>query len=743
MRFTSLTLLLSAFLLSACGSDSSNNNDDASSSSSSAQSSTPSITNGEPNDVAYAPNEFLHAFTFVDDEANNRWLIADTTQGVIAVDKTSKAVTILTPLANDDNTSPLQSINDLVLDTQNNTLYMLDLSGEQIVSTDALSGMTSVVAKKEDFSVEEGFDWGKPSSLFFDQANERLLIADAFGLKYVVTNDEGDEIALTGLSTFIYTPNTGAISVMAAANTLANPLAPNIEVKDIYFDSSQNTLYASSTLRIVNQSSDGSIATNYYYHMLKIDTLSQEASTIYTNTKSINNDQSAYNLADTSAHSLAYDSAGKQLFIVNNNKEIITLDIAQIEDEDSTVAESILRVLSSDDQDYPIAKASHIALNSAGELLVLDAKDSSLFILDYDITNKPEDDTSAARTLLVSGRPITPGYATRPQTIQDLGINPETQELLITDASAEQKNALTYSSMSKNFTPFALEVDISNVTPQILTLEEDQILNLELKPKPLFVAQEPTTGDLVILVSRFAQATSDEQVYNVYNFALYRRKAGATKALPISLVEDDNGNMRLHNFAFNVLDTQKIALSNDGVYFGGQNYIVRDRFNNAISIGDIVFWNEKEQGLETITNGSPYSPQNLRGLVYDATNKRILFIDAGQDALIAVAEDDERTFTVISGRANTDSPAMTLPSGLALNSETQTAYTFDNHVRAVISIDLATGKRTRIDSEPNYIRRASKISLSTDGQTLHIVDDSTSRIIALDLGSGEQRWIDQ
>ncbi len=732
MRFTSLTLLLSAFLLSACGSDS--NNNDTSSNSSSAQSSTPSIVSGEPNAVVYAAGEFSNAFTFVDDEANNRWLLADSAQGVIAVDKTSKAVTLLTPLANDSNTSKLQSINDLVLDTKNNILYMLDLTGEQIVSADAMSGMTSVVATKEDFAIEEAFDWRQPASLFFDQTNEQLLIADAFGLEYVITDEDTDtQATLFALSTFIYTPSTGAISVMAAANTIANPLSPRIEVKDIYFDDSQNTLYVSSSFRVSNQNSTGS----YYYRILKIDALSQTSSTLYAdNATPISN--------VTSAHSVTYDNTSNQLFMVNSQtRRLLALDITAIEDEDNTTDKEVSAVLSFDDQDYPITKAGNIALNTAGDILVLDEKSNALFSLDYDITTKPEDDASAPRTLLVSGKPITPKYTDMPQSIVDINVDPDTQALIITDRTSLQKNALTYSDGSNAFSPFDFQVDMSGVTSQELTLSTDETLNIELQPKPLFVAQEHSTGDLVIFASSFAQATNDPLVYDIYNAALYRRKAGETKAIPISLIEDNDGDITLFSFPFNTSSTQKITLNDDGVYFGGNSYVIRDRFNNLIPIGDIVFWNEKEQGLETITNGSLYSPQNLTGVAYDATNKRVLFIDASQDALIAIAEDDERTFTVISGRTNTDSPAMPLPSGLALNHNTQMAYTFENSVRAVFSIDLATGKRTRIDSEPNYIRNASKINLSADNQTLYIVDASSNRIVAMDIDTGEQRWIDQ
>ncbi|HEY7774444.1 MAG TPA: hypothetical protein VIC26_14770 [Marinagarivorans sp.] len=770
MRLSTLYMLLATSLVAACGSD--NDNDSANSSSSAMN--LPDIVQEDANTVTVPDGEFYRPTTFVDDAAYNRWLIADKAQGIIAVDKTSGAKSRFLPFGEQD--GDIKSARDIALDSTTNTLYVLDTRAAQIAAIDTQSKAVTIVATDEDFDALDDAGWAAPTSLFYDNLSQRLLIGDRTGL--LVFND--NSVQVTTFCIFTYTPNTGAIDILSEASNRANPLLRS-DVRDFYYDADNNRIITTG----LNYSSSGTP----YYGGLIIPVDDWGAAELYY--------RDPIPATSTSvSHSVTYNEDTSAAYVVNDDVNAIfafNLDLFTETDEGTLRPPRVFITYGGDGGAYPFSRPLALAYSTDEGLLMLDESSRALLaVADVEIpTERPEqeeeqqdnaednanedssasDDStdeslideeeaslqSAERRLLTSGTPLSATSDTFIRTPFSLLAAPASDTLLITDASNAQRNTLQYNDGAYSIWPFSVNLDAINAIEVKFstTTQGSEPEPLDPPPAPTITEPKPiifsknANGDLYTFALGFRRATDDDYVMEQYLSGVYRRLSGETQFTPFSTAEftlsDNTKEPRLKDFsaAFTPSEVRNIAVVDEGIFY------VLQKTTSSSSRSYIYFWNKNNDRLYIVNDSTgAYSPRNITGSALSRDQATLYFVDSDHDALIAVSLSELTSttptfeFRVASGRQTTGEAYLYLPAGLAIDDAESTAWVFENSARALVQIDLASGSRTRIDSAINYIESAGTMALSDDESRLFITDKTTNRIIQLTLADAEQTLLD-
>ena len=750
MRLQSLSwLLATAVFITACGNDSSDN---VTVSSGGQFSSLPTITPETPNPVSIAEGEILNGFAVVDDEKNDRWLVADTVQGIIAVDKTTDARTVLIPLASESNDSIVYSIQDIALDTNGSTLYIIDDVGApttdasietpgNLVSVDLNTGNAAIAMPFNDMIAENGFKSREPNALFFDEKNDRLLIGDARGISYnLIINGELTTALAFAVFTFDTTSET-PFGVLAAEANSASPILPTLDVRDFHFDADSNTLYVSA----FNQF--GSLAGEFTLESRLINVTTWEQEILYSeNPAQVTQlGQSQLDARQGIRRSIftgiTFDNSSNQLYVYNPfGRIILEFELDNIGDSAFGTADGN-RIQNSNTEERSLRSVSQLTLSEAGILEAFDSELRGFFTIDIEDNNQSN--------LIFAGTPITDSPLESPQIPRALGFN--NGALVVSDNATNQLNLLTRQGDGYE----ALELNISLETPDTqesiigtsVTLEEGQTNTLPLSPKPLFLAKN-RQGDTFFFAEGFQQKTDDALEINTFPAAIYRMQSGSNSAYPTTTTASNDGeevdildiNTFYSSIYFAIFNRSRTFSSGRLIDFAASNDVV------YIAESDFLFgWNERERlFVQLAPSASAIRPTNIVGIAADEDNDRILIMDSGLDALIAISEDlgedNSRTVEFISSTEKT--PFTPIPAGLAFDADNNLAYTYENSLRAVIQIDVATGERKRIDSNPNFIRSVSNLTISDDGNTLYLIERISRRVISLDIATGAQTWLD-
>lgn len=802
MRFYSLALLIAtAILASACGSDSS----DGSNNSTSRQfSSLPPVTIGDVNPVDIADGELPYAFAAVDDDARNRWLVADELQGIIAIDKTSNASTVILAISSDDQETLLTSVSDIALDSVNSVLYVLDTerriatATSSSTSSSSTNSTTSSVSSGSSSSIDTSNTLGHiiaidltndtsktaiartditidnnddsyfyqsilPSSLFFDETNNRLLIGDRAGLLISI-----DSTAAFVFCVFTFSPTDGTVGVLAEEKNLDNPVNPLSDVRDIYYDAEEDMLYTSGTFSI------GASTGEYLYQGIRINASTWNRQTFYLEDSTLSDIAIRANARSTLYNSIAYDRNTQHAYLFNQfEQQLLAINLPDL-DDDRLIIRTYPMTGPSYAEDRPLILISDLLYDVDNGLRAFDAGLNSFFQLETDnvifpdsssssdssnsssanssLSSNDSDSSSSAassssvftaseRTPLFVGTPLPENSLSQPQRPLDIVHNGTS--LIISDGNPNQPDAFIFTGTYESL-DFSLDLD--GITGTDFTPTDEQKANGPsiTRPKPFFIAYNTTTQDTLFYGGAFQQKTDDEDKWFTYRPALYIKKQGEESARPISTFvdEDDEDKLKLLDVAqvFNQGTIIDIALSTEAAFVATSNALyawVLDTQELILINPDDPFFNPPEKN------------KNITAIAVDETSNRILVSDSSLDNIVSIESnfrtDIEPEVSVVSGLGQNTPQAehyLALPVGLAIDENSGIAYTFENSIRALISIDMETGQRERLDSNPNFIRSASAITLSNDGSTVYVLEKGQNRILSIDIATGTQTWID-
>ncbi len=680
----------------------------------------PPIVQGPANSVSYAEGEILSGFAFANDASNNRIIIADAARGIMAVDSTTKAVSVLVPLGqqNPGDTIFLQKITDIALDETQSVLYILDNAAKKIFAADLLTNSLSVIAEADDFTIGEKYIWSVPNRLVFDNTRQRLLIGDASGLRNAL-NAASNTSTFNAFCLFSYSLATQAISVVAETENLAAPLLYRT-VTSFYLDEVSNRIFTSGVFYPT-----GSASTAVQY-VDAINLTDWSKKSLYTGL--------ATTPANSLQHGVVYDRANDTLYFIDSNLgNINKLVLSTTDNPKLTYSYLVDNAL---DEDYRLITPAYLAANG-DSLWTYDRINKTIFSID-----KNEGD----RSVIFNGAPITPSPLDRPLFPIAMGIDPDEQTLLIFDAAQSQRQALTLG--DSNFGKFAVPVDLTGITSVTRSLtapaEGETIAPATITEPKIALSKITPSGALISFNELFERETDNELVRNVYFSTFLKRAAGASKSTPLNtyISNDETRILDLANYFSNVTSTTIANQMTD--FAASDSEILMVLSGNQVRLFNYVTTNNDEK-IKYVGSLGPYTPAQVTGVAFNPNNGEFLLIDAQHDALLGLSFDNNKVATLraISGRETASDNFLALPSGLAFNASTNTAYTFENQTRSVIAIDVTTGARTRLDSAVNYIQSGGKVTLSADNTKLYIIDATARRIVEFDLDSHDQRWIDK
>ncbi|MDZ7922901.1 MAG: hypothetical protein U5M23_02355 [Marinagarivorans sp.] len=676
----------------------------------------PPIVQGPANPVSYAEGELLNGFAFANDASNNRIIIADAARGIMAVDATTKAVSVLMPLGqqNTADTVYLQKVTDIALNEAQNLLYVLDTGAKKIFTLDLTTNVLSVIAKATDFTIGEKFIWSAPTKIVFDKTRQRLLIADASGLQ----NAPNPITAFNAFALYAYSLETKAISVVMETENLASPLLFR-SIQSVYLDEINNRIFTSGvsfptgTATTAVQSVD----------IISLTDWSRKPLFIGTTTIPTSNQQ----------HAATYSNASNTVyFLESNSGNILSIDLA---DTNPKLNYKIL-VNNNLKQDYSLLTPT--ALTQVNDAFwVYDRSAKTVFSVDK---------ATGTRSIVFNGAPITPSVFSRPIFPTALGIDPYDKSLFISDAMIIQRDALTLT--DSGFGKYAFTVDLTGITGLERTLtapaEGETIAPITISEPKILLSQITPLGALITFNEIFEKETNNELVRNVYLSAFYKRAAAASKAVPLNTYVSE-GLTRILDLSVYFSGINSTNIANQVTDFAASDSEILIILNgNQLRLLNYVTTDNDEK-IKFVGDMGPYTPAKVSGATINPNNGEFLLMDVQHDALLGLGFDDKKvpTLRAISGRETASDNFLAAPSGLAFNATTNTAYTFENQSKSVIAIDVTNGKRTRLNSAVNYIQTGGKIALSADNKKLYIIDSSVRRIVEFDLASHEQRWIDR
>ena len=676
----------------------------------------PPITQAPANSVSYAEGEILNGFGFANDPAHNRIIIADANRGIMAVDTTTKAVSVLVPLGqqNTADTVYLQKVTDIALNEAQNLLYVLDTGAKKIFTLDLITNALSVIAEAADFTIGEKFIWSVPTKIVFDKTRQRLLIADASGLR----NAANATTVFNAFALYAYSLDTQAISVVMQTENLASPLLYRA-IQSLYLDEANNRIFTSG----VYYPADSATTAVQSVDMISLTDWSRKSLYIGTTAIPTSNQQ----------HAATYINASNTVyFLESNSGNILSIDLA---DTNPKLNYKIL-VNNSLKQDYSLLTPT--ALTQVNDAFwVYDRSAKTVFSVDK---------TTGTRSVIFNGAPITPSVFSRPIFPTTMGIDPDDKSLFISDALIIQRDALTLT--ANGFSKYAFSVDLTGITGLETKLtapaEGETIAPLTITEPKIVLSQITPSGALITFNELFARETNNELVINTYFSAFYKRAAGASKAVPLNTyVSDDLTRILDLSPYFNGLNSVNIA-NQITDFAASDSEILMIAGGNQLRLINYVTTDNNEK-IKFIGDLGPYTPAKVSGATINPNNGEFLLMDVQHDALLGLSFDDKKvpTLRAISGRETASDNFLAVPSGLAFNAATNTAYTFENQTKSVIAIDVTNGKRTRLNSAVNYIQTGGKITLNADNTKLYIIDTSVRRIVEFNLANYEQRWIDR
>lgn len=690
----------------------------------------PDIEQAPANPVAFVPNSYDRPYTMA--VASDAWYVADRSQGIIRIDQATQTTEVIAPYAANDEESLITSVAAMALSANEALLYVLDTRAKQIVAINLASRTQEQFITSDSFDVADNFAWVAPTSLVLDEEGNRLLVGDRFGYR-----------APTFSAFTIFSVNLADQTVsIIAESSVAESSLQSFEARDFTYDAAQGYFYVSGLSENLLQQS--------YYSAYRFSESDWSRKLLPIGASKIVSRSAA-------AHDIVYRANEGIYLIDSSGRALVNLDV------DTEDAKARIIGLSNDDKDYPLARPVAIHFTQENQVTVLDEGLSALFSVNFSITVEQDGEGKEAgytadstRALLASGRPVYPEPTTAPQIVFDLHFHQASNRLIVTDRALSQADIYTYE-QGVGYSAWQISPVLDGLAfteePYEVPLKEGQAVedivpDLPDTPKPIFVTTD-SSGELIAYARGFlVEAEAPEIIdkadgtqavvfsYRRYPPALWQIDTEAFTATAISIQEVADGDNAFVKVPFSSFDIIGMSANDKGIYFLPSN-----PYSQGIFV--VYYWSKEQHAffiapIEVANDIRGAKPTNI---AYDANTQTFLMADAINDAILTF-DPEARALSTLSGRMNNGDLFLPLPAGIASDSANK-AYSFENSLKALVEIDIATGNRTRLDSPINYIRSVGQLTLDS-GNTprVYLLEKLSQRIITIDLMTLEQQWLD-
>ena len=604
----------------------------------------------------------------LDSTANQAFVVDSRMATVTGIDLVTGLATIVSAIGVPDSSNPMFSPSGIVLDKTNQRLLVADLN--RVVAIDlreqSRGGRTILSGSS---TPNGGSPFIKLAGITLDSANSRALVVDS-GKNAIVAVD--------------LDPNNLGVRTVLSENGTGNPANPFAAPRGIALDSShERALVVDPGLRAI-------VAVDLTGANLGDRTILSGSNT-------------------PNAINALLAPQGIHLDAVNNRALVTDIGLQAVVSVDLDSATLGARTIVSDN-----GSPSSVALEFPWGI-ALDEENSSAVVIDSRLRAAVSVDLtpgkSGARSMLFhSGAPDVVHSLQLPIGI---ALDPANSHALVTDAQRDAVIAVSLDKESMGVRTIVSDGDTPNSANPLVSPGG---IALDSASERAFVVDEGLAAIVAIEL--------DANNFGARTIVSDSSKPNAANPLiaPRALVYDDNAN--------------RILVVDDGA--------------DAVFAIDMSPGNEGARSI--LSNGSFPNADNLfvtpQGIVVDASHNRAIVVDTGRKAIVAVDLSPQRlgqrTILSDNNTPNANIPFVS-PAGIALDSLNQRILVTDNARTAVIAVDLrqdTVGERTILSdsstSNGSNVGSPTSIALDRESQLAFTVDVGLRAIIAVDVTNGER-----
>lgn len=639
------------------------------------------------------------------DSANNRLLVLDKSlNAIIAADRTTGVKSFLSPTSADD-TNLIDTPYGVVLDaTRNRTLVHFNTPADSeekedppkpgIVAVDLSTGEQSVV----DFAPVEGTNSlnNRPALLMDNESD--LYIADTEVLYFTIVDEEavrvpaGTEDSYELLSGIIFHVDltTNIQTIFSSYGTPDEEFSIG-NITAMATDPRSPLIYAVDFI----DNADGGT-----YRLYSLDKATGKAALIEYGDEGEEEEEEDLTFKAFYTYSMHFDYDNQKLLFLSKDV-IINLDIASGEYE--VIASPIFP----EDSDYPIRKAESMVANELGDKLYL--VDNALdTVLNIDIA-------TGLRSRVASTAPfddkegLLSSFAPR-----DLTLDIKNNRILMPNVLAG--SILSY------------DLSTGEKTLPITSKDIEDPENTDYLKFPLYSTLNHNTGELLVL-DNLNQAPNISLLEDIAQLQAANVDTQEVTSLLISpntgtvfndITFDHNTNIAYiseRNLVSNIYLISKIDLSKSEPVHENFSYIGRPSFDYPFSV--------------------------LTSLAVDFERNRLLVLDTKQNAIIDVSlHDGYRSQFSNSGLPKNGGPELAQPQAIVIDYKRNRALVLDSVLNAIIAVDLDTGVREvvieNITTSTTKLFNPKDLDIHPVFDYVVVIDNTTSTTMAFDLLTNER-----
>ncbi len=589
------------------------------------------------------------------DSANNRiLLISVDTNELLAIDMTSKAVTVL---SDSSGSIDFDETNGIALDASNNRVLVVG-GLRYITEVDLSTGERTAFTESKEIPLDNA------TGIVIDGTNNRILVTD------------GDESRIVAVDL-----DSQAVSVLSDGDT-ANSIQNFIELSGIVLDSTNNRAL------VTDRDDEG------YLVLLAVD-LTSGARTLISD----NSSQGATSI--THAWGIVLDSESNRTLAVSYYEEgpaaIVAIDITT---GNQTVLSGEVNAGSTisfvDPLGITLDKDNNRALLTDSELNVVIAMDLTTGARTSFFSNE----TPNANHLFDGPERIILDANNNRALVTDSDLGAVLAIDLNTGERTVLSNNQTDDGFNKQSFPKAMTLDATNnrvlVTASLSDLEEGLVARAVISDNAL-IGIDLTTGHRTII--------SDNNTPD----------GGEALVTPLGVTLDSNNNrvLILDGGSTNTLVAVDLTTGIRSVFsdntipddentFSKPSNITLDSANNralvtSTNIGILAV--DLDLGTRTVISDDTIPPDGtnelgtVNAITIDSANNRALVVDSYLRAVLAVDLTTGARTILSDNTAPNDKNIFFYPAGLAMDTINNRLLVLDTNAQAVIAVDLESGQR--------------------------------------------------
>ncbi len=570
------------------------------------------------------------------DSTNNRLLIVDGSLNIIAALNLTTGNHSVSSASGTGSGIDFGTLLGLVLDSNNNRILVTDSELNAIIAVDLVTGNRSLISA---FGTGSGISFAFPSNLVLDSNNNRVLVTDA-NLFAIIAVD-----LTTGDRSIISSLVTGSGTDFAFPNDLVLDSNNNrILVTDSFLNAIIEVDLTTGNRTVISDNATGS-GVNFLFssgivldsnnnRVLVIDSFLNAiiAVDLATGNRTVISDNSTGSGFNFSLllDSIVLDSNNNRVLVANTNPNaIVAVDL-------TTGDRTVMLLINSDvvsgiNFSFPTAA---VLDNNNNRLLVADAAPNNAAIV--------EEDLATGNRNLISD--LNTGSGTNLNFPSGLALDSGNNRVLVTDSGSAALIAVDLSTGNRTvISDSSTGSGIDFVVPQDLVLDSDNNRVLVSDGSTAVIAVDLATGNRTVI--------SDSSTGSGIDFGFLH-----------GLVLDSDNN--------------RILVSDEGII----SIVAVD-----LATGDrtVISGSSTGSGTNFI---SPFS------IVLDGNNNRVLVTDIILNAIVAV-DLATGNRTVISGENTSFGFNFSFPTDLVLDSNNNRLLVIDADLNNIITVDLATGER--------------------------------------------------